>query len=140
MPNPALTTPQDRALKAAQDRASFQVRLLQESQAARAQYDATGELQDPEAVAPTINALWVTVCSALNYVAPLVTSNAQLPKFFPFAGVKFRLIFPAEGMVQILDPTTEIVLTEGLIGWIDLTKVTPLPAPDSPPTNQPNQT
>lgn len=124
----------------AHERALFQVRLLQEAQAARARYDATGELQDAAMVAPTISTLWVTVCSALNYVTPLITSTEQLPKKFPFGGVTFQLIFPPEGMVQIIEPNTETNLTAGLIGWVDPMKVTPLRAVAPNPTHKPDPT
>lgn len=123
----------------AHERALFQVRLLQEAQAARARYDATGELQDAELVAPSINTLWVTVCSALNYVTPLITSTEQLPKKFPFGGVTFQLIFPPEGMVQIIEPSTETNLTAGFVGWVDPMKVTPAQTSEAPTNNQPRQ-
>lgn len=126
-------------LSAAQERAVFLVRLLQESQAARECYDKTGELQDPEKVAPSINLLWVTVCTALDYVRPLVTATEQLPKKFNFAGVSFRLIFPPAGMVQIVEPTTETNLTAGFVGWVDPMKVTPAQTPEAPTNNQPHQ-
>ena len=105
-----------------------------------ARYYATGELQDAAVVAPTINTLWVNVCSALNYVKPLITSTEQLPKKFAFGGVTFRLIFPPEGMVQIIEPNTETNLTAGLIGWVDPMKVTPLRAVAANPTNKPDPT
>lgn len=123
----------------AHERAIFQVRLLQEAQAARARYDATGELQDAAMVAPTIHTLWVTACSALNYVKPLITSTEQLPKKFAFGGVTFQLIFPPEGMVQIVEPNTETNLTAGFVGWVDPMKVTPAQTPEAPTNNQPRQ-
>ena len=126
-------------LNEAGQRAIFQLTLLREAQAVRAHYDATGELQDAAKVAPCINYLWLAVCSALNYVKPLATSVAQLPKKYEWGGVTYRLVFPAAGMVQIIDPTTEASLTEGLIGWVDLTKVAPPAAPANKPTNQPDQ-
>lgn len=128
----------DSKLTAAQERALFSIRLLQEAQAARERYDATGVLQDAEEVAPCINTLWVTVRSALGYVRPLVTSTQQLPKKFEFAGLTFRLIFPPEGLVQIIEPTTETNLTAGFIGWADPMTAAPLNAAALPPT-QPDQ-
>jgi hypothetical protein len=128
----------DSKLTAAQERAVFSIRLLQEAQAARERYDAKGELQDVEQVAPCINTLWVTVRAALGYVRPLVTSTQQLPKKFEFGGVTFRLIFPPEGLVQIVEPTTETNLTVGFVGWVDPMKVTALNAAALPPT-QPDQ-
>lgn len=125
----------DSKLTAAQDRALFSIRLLQEAQAARDRYDATGELQDAEKVAPCINTLWVTVRAALGYVRPLVTSTQQLPKKFEFGGVTFRLIFPPEGLVQIVEPSTEMNLTAGFVGWVDPMTVAALnPAVVSPVT------
>lgn len=128
----------DSKLTAAQERAVFSIRLLQEAQAARERYDATGELQDAEKVAPCINTLWVTVRAALGYVRPLVTSTQQLPKKFEFGGITFRLIFPPEGMVQIIEPTTEMNLTAGFVGWADPMKATATNASAATPT-QPDQ-
>lgn len=110
---------------AAQEQAMFLVRCWKEAKAARERYEATGELQDMEQVAPTIDKLQIAVLTALDYVRPLQLPVETLPKRFPFCGVSFRLLFPAEGMVQIVCPITEEILTAGFKGWSDPMKAGP---------------
>lgn len=121
-------------LTAAQDRAVFQVRLLQEARAARELYDATGQLQHAAEVAPHIHVVWTALFAAINFVRPLISSIEQLPKKFEFAGVTFRVIYPPEGAAQLIDPTTETTLTAGFVGWVDPMKTAPLSATHSDPT------
>lgn len=120
-------------LSAAQERALFQVRLIQESNAALSRYEATGQLQDAAILAPTINTAWLALGAALQFARPLVNSIEQLPKKFEYGGLIFRVVYPPEGLAQLIEPSTEIVLTAGLIGWVDPMKVTPLAATTSPP-------
>lgn len=129
----------DRAdkLSTAHERALFQVRLIQESNAVLARYEATGELQDAAIVAPTVNTVWLALGAALHFVRPFVTSIEQLPKKFEYGGLTFRVIYPPAGVAQLVEPSTEIVLTVGLIGWVDPMKVKPLS--DTAPQQTPPQ-
>lgn len=110
---------------AAQEQAMFLIPIWREAKAARERYEATGELQDIEQAAPTINKLQIAVLTALDYIRPLQLPVEKLPKRFPFCGVSFRLMFPAEGMVQIVCPITEEILTAGFKGWSDPMKAGP---------------